>query len=136
MSDAGSPKLRTSGPGYVECRLRPIGFSSATRTPARIRIAPNMPLGGNLSPITTKEKAQATTGSNAKINAARVAVVICCAQACTVKAKAVESREETSRAIHKNGPGWKNGFSIHQKLPKARVAVAPSCQTARGSKAS
>ena len=56
MSDAGSPKLRTSGPGYVECRLRPIGFSSATRTPARIRIAPKMPLGGNLSPITTKEK--------------------------------------------------------------------------------
>ena len=93
-----------------------------------------MPLGGNLSPITTKETPQATTGSNAKINAARVAVVICCAQACTVNAKAVESREETSKASHKNGLGWKNGFSIHQKLAKARVAVVPSCQTASGSK--
>ena len=39
----------------------------------------------------TKENSQATTGSSAKIKAARVAVVICCAHAITVNARAVET---------------------------------------------
>jgi hypothetical protein len=50
-----------------------------------------------------------------------------------VNARAVESSEETSSAPHRKGVGRKTGFSIHEKLARARTAVVPSCRIASDS---
>ena len=68
--------------------------------PAMITAQPAQPTAPRRSPASAKPKIPANTGSSAKTSAVRVALVRCCAQACTRNASALAKTPVTSSAPH------------------------------------
>src|SRR5580704_4960650 len=88
-------------PIYLRCYQEGDRFgrvSSTHKIPAKIIPAPTLPRFAILSPVSEYDVSQAIGGSRAKIKAARVGDVYCCAHAWVVKASAVASNPVISTA--------------------------------------
>ena len=92
--------------------------------------APAAPRPDSPSPTNRYEVIQATTGSSMKINAVLAGEVYRCAQAITVKARAVASNPVISIAQTTAGRHVMRGVSIHENIAQARIPETAICVTA------
>src|SRR6185437_13138487 len=80
------------------CWLRPTGFNTTRRMPARISSPPTTAPAVNHSPPKVTAVTSANTGSRAKMSAVRVALVYCCAHVWMAKAIAVANTPVSTSA--------------------------------------